>query len=162
MKSRYWCIWNIFIDLIFLRVLSTDFYCSILLTYLFNTLAHMLSYILCNVQTMSLFTLSNVHSPINQTKNDRIMWYMYFAILYQYCTSALDPIKTIKRNFAVILDVAGELTISGITSAALKKKLICIPLVTTNNYSICCAWHHIVRCASVRFFIARIFMFFTP
>jgi hypothetical protein len=57
-----------YIDFIFLRVRSTEFYCYILLTYLFYTLAHMFLYILCNVQTMSLFTLSNAHSPIKQTK----------------------------------------------------------------------------------------------
>ncbi len=52
--------------LILLRVLSTILYCPILLTYLLITLAHLSNFILCIVQTMSLFTLSNVHTLIKK------------------------------------------------------------------------------------------------
>ncbi len=48
-----------------------------------------------NVQTMSLYTLSNVHTL---KKNKQRMIGQCDRCISQYCTSALDPIKTIKRK----------------------------------------------------------------
>jgi hypothetical protein len=58
----------------------------------------------------------------------------FYAVKNKFVVNCWRPAV----DFAVILDVAGELTTANITSAALKKH-ICIPMVTTNNYSICCA-----------------------
>ncbi len=61
------------------------------------TLAYMFKPLLYNVQTMSQYTLSNVHTLSKKT-NHQIMWKIYFAILYECIWSNKNHKTDISTN----------------------------------------------------------------